>query len=399
MIGNVSGPCSSGATQSDRAVADANLTQICRVCVSGAVAPSVLLFLPGPASRDIEIDRFGLLLFLLCCPSATPPPQPHPPPSRRSAAVLAVGSVVAAWESRIVLGVGSGAYLPAVLGSNVAGCAALPRRPRPVRSIAPVGFISCFRRYLWATIDPQFVPTQMDIWHMVEKFRAEVVDSSSDEESDQSTQTLATTAASMIHEFTSNPGPVHRGSVKGRSKNLPRNRVEGQLRLHKDYFHLTNPVFSENLFRRRYRMSRDLFLVILRGVRNYDPYFQCRPDATGAIGFTSYQKCSPSIRMLSYGMVADIFDEYLRMGESTCLEAMYMVCRAVIAVFGHHYCREPNVEDTRQLLSINESRWFPGMIASINCMHWEKKNYPFGWQCQYNEHEEGRTVILEAAIS
>ncbi|KAK1694725.1 hypothetical protein QYE76_011422 [Lolium multiflorum] len=85
----------------------------------------------------------------------------------------------------------------------------------------------------------------MDMWHMLEKFRAEVVDSSSDEESDQSTQTLATTAASMIHEFTSNQGPVHRGSVKGRSKNLPRNRVEGQLRLHKDYFHLTNPVFKK----------------------------------------------------------------------------------------------------------------------------------------------------------
>ncbi|KAK1653880.1 hypothetical protein QYE76_071685 [Lolium multiflorum] len=61
----------------------------------------------------------------------------------------------------------------------------------------------------------------MDMWHMLEKFRAEVVDSSSDEESDQSTQTLATTVASMIHEFTSNQGPVHRGSVKGRSKNLP----------------------------------------------------------------------------------------------------------------------------------------------------------------------------------
>ncbi|KAK1668455.1 hypothetical protein QYE76_056614 [Lolium multiflorum] len=121
---------------------------------------------------------------------------------------------------------------------------------------------------------------EMEMWHMVEKFRAEVVDSSSDDESDHSAQTLATTAASMIHEVTSNPGPVHRGSVKGRSKNLSRNRVAGQTRLHKDYFHLTNPVFPEKVFRCRYRMSRDLFLVILRGVKNYDPYFQCMPDAT-----------------------------------------------------------------------------------------------------------------------
>ncbi|KAK1670865.1 hypothetical protein QYE76_059024 [Lolium multiflorum] len=103
--------------------------------------------------------------------------------------------------------------------------------------------------------------------------------------------------------------------------------------------------------------------------------------------------------MLSYGMAADIFDEYLRMGESTCLESMYRFCRAVIAVFGEYYCREPNVEDTRRLLSINESRGFPGMIGSIDCMHWEWKNCPFGWQGMYSGHEEGRTVILEAIIS
>ncbi|KAK1660271.1 hypothetical protein QYE76_048430 [Lolium multiflorum] len=139
----------------------------------------------------------------------------------------------------------------------------------------------------------------MDMWQMLDKFRAEVIDSSSDEESDQSTQTLATTAASMIHEFTSNEG-----------------RVEGQLRLHKDYFHLIDPVFKEKMFRRRYRMSRELFLVILWGVRNYDPYFQCRP-------------------------------------------------------MQQYYCKKPNVEDTRRLLSINESRGFPGMIDGIDCMHWK----------------------------
>ncbi|KAK1632881.1 hypothetical protein QYE76_007196 [Lolium multiflorum] len=57
--------------------------------------------------------------------------------------------------------------------------------------------------------------------------------------------------------------------------------MSGRARLHKDYFHITNPIYPEKLFRRRYRMSRDLFLVILRGIRNYDPYFQCRPAATG----------------------------------------------------------------------------------------------------------------------
>lgn len=72
--------------------------------------------------------------------------------------------------------------------------------------------------------------------------------------------------------------------MKGRSKNLPRNRVEGHLRPHKDYFDRTDPVFPKKMLRRWYRMSRDMFIVMPRGVTDYDPYSQCRPDATCALG-------------------------------------------------------------------------------------------------------------------
>ena len=51
------------------------------------------------------------------------------------------------------------------------------------------------------------------------------------------------------------------------------------------------------------------------------------------------------------------------------------------------------------MLSINESSGFSGMIGNIDCMHWEWRNYPFGWLGQYNGHAEGCTVILEAVIS
>jgi hypothetical protein len=103
-------------------------------------------------------------------------------------------------------------------------------------------------------------------------------------------------------------------------------------------------------------------------------------------------------RMLSYGMASDIFGEYLRMSESTCLNAMYRFCRAMILVFGKYYLREPTVEDTRWLLSIKESRGFPGMIGSTDCMHCEWKNCPFGWQGQFSGYSEGCTGILEVVI-
>jgi hypothetical protein len=73
--------------------------------------------------------------------------------------------------------------------------------------------------------------------------------------------------------------------------------------------------------------------------------------------------------MLDYGVVGDFVDEYMRMSESTCIEAIYNFCRAIIAVFDEVYLRELNLEDTQQLLSINEKRGFPGTLGSIDCMH------------------------------
>jgi hypothetical protein len=87
-------------------------------------------------------------------------------------------------------------------------------------------------------------------------------------------------------------------------------------------------------------------LRILNGVRAHDDYFTARPDATGKLGFTSYQKCSAAIHMITYGVAGDLIDEYLRMSEITCLELMYKFCKVVIAVFGTVYLREPNIEET-----------------------------------------------------
>jgi hypothetical protein len=58
-------------------------------------------------------------------------------------------------------------------------------------------------------------------------------------------------------------------------------------------------------------MSRKLFMMILNGVRVHDDYFTAKPNATGKLGFTSYKKCSATIRMLAYGVAGDLIDEYL----------------------------------------------------------------------------------------
>jgi hypothetical protein len=87
------------------------------------------------------------------------------------------------------------------------------------------------------------------------------------------------------------------------------------------------------------------------------------------------------------------------MSESTCHEAMYRFCEDVIAVFSEYYLRELNMDGIARFLSINESRGFSGMLGSIDCMHWQWKNYPFSWQWQFKRHKKGCTIILEAVAS
>jgi hypothetical protein len=111
-------------------------------------------------------------------------------------------------------------------------------------------------------------------------------------------------------------------------------------------------------------------MVILNGMREYADYFEAKYDCTDKVGFSPYQKCSAAIRQLAHGVPGDLIDDYMRMSESTCHEAMYRFCEDVIAVFGEYYLREPNTKDIARLLSINKSRGrFPGMLGRINCMH------------------------------
>ncbi|GJU36670.1 hypothetical protein Tco_1185024 [Tanacetum coccineum] len=73
-----------------------------------------------------------------------------------------------------------------------------------------------------------------------------------------------------------------------------RERLDAEERLMADYFG-PNPKYPEYYFRKRYRMSRKLFLEIVSG-------------------FSVIMKCTCAIRQLAYGVTPDSLDEYLQMG-------------------------------------------------------------------------------------
>ncbi|XP_070681836.1 uncharacterized protein [Malus domestica] len=98
-----------------------------------------------------------------------------------------------------------------------------------------------------------------------------------------------------------------------------------------------NSVYTKEDFRRRFRMRRHVFERLLCDVQQVNPYFRQKWDRAGRPSFSPHKKLYK--------------DEYLR---------------------------EPNQEDFNRLLRKAEDRGFPGMIGSLDCMHWDWKNCPTG---------------------
>ncbi|XP_062080921.1 uncharacterized protein LOC133785721 [Humulus lupulus] len=167
-----------------------------------------------------------------------------------------------------------------------------------------------------------------------------------------------------------------RGSIPGHIV-INRDRENADRNLFNDYF-AENPRFNDSMFRRRFLMGRPLFFRISDAIQRHDNYFVQRRDG------------------LAYGVPADATDEYIKIGESTVLESLKRFCRAVVEVFGARYLQSPNVDDVARLLHIGERRGFPGMLGSLDCMHWKWKNYPTAWGGQYASRSGSPTIILEA---
>ncbi|XP_073354984.1 uncharacterized protein [Aegilops tauschii subsp. strangulata] len=152
-------------------------------------------------------------------------------------------------------------------------------------------------------------------------------------------------------------------------------------------------------FCRHFWMCKYVFNRLYHGIQSYDDRFILKKDIVGAIGFSGYQKSTAALRMLAYGTAADSWDEYLRMSESTCADAMVRFATAVVEVFRPRYLRKPTVSDTDRLLAISKVRGWPGLLGSLDCMHWKWKNCPKALQGQYHGHVKKRTIILEAVAS
>jgi hypothetical protein len=129
---------------------------------------------------------------------------------------------------------------------------------------------------------------------------------------------MRSTIEFMIDHAKSNtecPPPVRRRIQ------IMRDREAANQRLINDYFSETS-LYTDKQFKRRFRMSRRLFLKIVKDMDSNLIYFQQKSDARGKLGFTPLQKCTSAMRQLAYGSTADSWDEYLKVSDKTSRDTL-----------------------------------------------------------------------------
>ena len=155
-----------------------------------------------------------------------------------------------------------------------------------------------------------------------------------DDESDESDDDfeMAAVLIAEMEEMERNKQPKRGGSVQAREV-VHRNKQQGHDKLFEDYF-ADNPVFGPVTFRRRFRMSKALFLRIAAAVKAHCSYFQQKRNAAGDLGHSSLKKITAALRMLAYGVPADSLDDWLHIAESTIILSLKKFVKAVIEIYG-----------------------------------------------------------------
>ncbi|XP_022013817.1 uncharacterized protein LOC110913285 [Helianthus annuus] len=102
---------------------------------------------------------------------------------------------------------------------------------------------------------------------------------------------------------------------------LERDRLGAHECLVQDYF-CENPLYDDGQFKRRFRMSRRIFIKISNDLAGEFPFFIQRESASHKVGFSGIQKCITTIRQLAYDTESDAWDEYLRMSSRMCRDSL-----------------------------------------------------------------------------
>ncbi|MFS7995033.1 putative harbinger transposase-derived protein [Helianthus anomalus] len=203
--------------------------------------------------------------------------------------------------------------------------------------------------------------------------------SSSDDGAEIFLQTIATVVKAIVEneeeeEETQQP--------KRRRRYIARARLTANDLLVSDYFS-AEPKYDEKMFRRRFRMSRNLFLRISRDLEEKYVYFQQKPNVVGQLGFSTWQK-----------------DDYLKMSARVARESLHNFCSCILELYRKRYLRKPSFSDMQQLLEHHaDYHGLPGMLGSLDCMKWAWELCPTQWQGAHTSGFQGSPAIMLEAVA
>lgn len=169
----------------------------------------------------------------------------------------------------------------------------------------------------------------------------------------------------------------HGGSVTGRAPNCKIGREAAGKRLKQCYFHNAieinedagqrGSLFTEAEFERRFRLPRNVYERVRKGVLEVDPFFREGRDCVGYASSTTDQKIVAAMRQMSLGVPVDGLVEIMRISESLILESRRRFTTVIIAKFELEFLRRPLAEDARDILQRHAKLGFPGSFGSLDC--------------------------------
>jgi hypothetical protein len=159
------------------------------------------------------------------------------------------------------------------------------------------------------------------------------------------------------------------------------------------------PKFTEDGFKRMFRISRQNYEMIRMKLCLLDPFFRPSVDCRRRESISTDAKILVALKYLAYGSAINAFRDYFQMGESTCRLCISHFVRGILSCddIRSKYLRKMSPVDAKRVERLHyEVHGIPGMAFSLDCSHFFWGKCPTSYHGQYKGKESGPTIVVEA---
>jgi hypothetical protein len=144
-----------------------------------------------------------------------------------------------------------------------------------------------------------------------------------------------------------------------------------QLCVYRDYWGHPNPLFSDKMFERTFRVTRSTADMLLQRVCVTNSFFVQKTDALGKTGICPKVKLLMALQLLAYSCSPTAFQAYYQMGVTTAQLCLKNFCKSLVQdlELRSTYLREMTRADARRVSAMHcMQHGVAGMVGSLDCM-------------------------------